>query len=71
MLSRYTCLLATCRTGVNVFRTRASQPLPGSPGGAAAAGAGRVEQGRFDFAFAKCLDEVAAVRAPSAIPWEM
>ena len=64
---RYTCLLATCRTGVNVFRTRATQQLPGSPGGAAAAS--RQDQGRFDFAFAKSLDEVAAVIVSLSVIW--
>ena len=64
---RYTCLLATCRTGVNVFRTRATQQLPGSPGGAATAS--RQDQGRFDFAFAKSLDEVAAVIVSLSVIW--
>ena len=56
---RYTCLLATCRSGVNVFRARAAHSGP--PGSPLAGGAYRGDQGRFDFAFAKSLDEVAAV----------
>ena len=50
-----------------MFRTRATQQLPGSPGGAAAAS--RQDQGRFDFAFAKSLDEVAAVIVSLSVIW--
>jgi len=73
---RHTCLLATCRSGVNAFRTRAGsggQTQSGGggsiwsmyggisgPGWARAEPSG-VNKPRFDANFAKSLDDVAAI----------